>query len=84
GRLLSRHGVGDDIKGRSPQAGRKKPGKKEPQKRRYKSNRCCQRGQSVKRVSRFQMKDNQGDVHHLHLQQREVHGAPNDQKQARG
>ncbi|KAL4393542.1 hypothetical protein AHAS_Ahas02G0062400 [Arachis hypogaea] len=34
GRLLTRLGEGDDIKGRSPQAARKKPGKKEPQKRR--------------------------------------------------
>ncbi|KAL4305513.1 hypothetical protein AHAS_Ahas16G0085800 [Arachis hypogaea] len=38
GRLLTRHGVGDDIKGRSPQAARRKPGKKEPQKRQQKQS----------------------------------------------
>ncbi|QHN95746.1 uncharacterized protein DS421_18g612360 [Arachis hypogaea] len=38
GRLLTRHGVGDDIKGRSPQAARRRPGKKEPQKRQQKQS----------------------------------------------
>ncbi|RYR40376.1 hypothetical protein Ahy_A09g046130 [Arachis hypogaea] len=75
GRLLTRHGGGDDINGRSPQAARRKSGKKNHRSV-GKSNRCCQGGgQSVERVSRFQMKDDQGDVHHLHLQQREVHAA---------
>ncbi|KAL4343051.1 hypothetical protein AHAS_Ahas11G0039700 [Arachis hypogaea] len=38
GRLLTRHGGGDDIKSRSPQAARRKPGKKEPQNRRQKES----------------------------------------------
>ncbi|QHO06584.1 uncharacterized protein DS421_14g455960 [Arachis hypogaea] len=46
GRLLTRHGGGDDIKGRSPQAARRKPGKKEPQKRRQKES-VLPRGRSV-------------------------------------
>ncbi|QHO12699.1 uncharacterized protein DS421_15g509150 [Arachis hypogaea] len=46
GHLLTRHGGGDDIKGRSPQASRRKPGKKEPQKHRQKES-VLQRGRSV-------------------------------------
>ncbi|QHN95588.1 uncharacterized protein DS421_18g610990 [Arachis hypogaea] len=46
GALLTRHGGGDDIKGRSPQAVRRKPGKKEPQKRGRKES-VPPRGRSV-------------------------------------
>ncbi|KAL4293046.1 hypothetical protein AHAS_Ahas18G0088900 [Arachis hypogaea] len=87
GALLTRHGGGDDIKGRSPQAVRRKPGKKEPQKRGRKESvppRVSTGGQSVERVSRYQRKNDQGDAQHPHIQQREVYGAPNDKKLARG
>ncbi|QHN78861.1 uncharacterized protein DS421_19g665040 [Arachis hypogaea] len=85
GRLLTRHGGGEDIKGRSPQATRRKPGKKEPQNRGKKDSvppRVNTGGQSVERVSRYQRKDDQGDAQHLHLQQGELHGTPNNKKLA--
>ncbi|XLR50276.1 hypothetical protein S83_000948, partial [Arachis hypogaea] len=84
GRLLTRHEGGDDIKGRSPQDVRRKSGKKNHRSVGERI-RCRQGGgQSMERVSRYQRKDNQGDAQHLHLQQQEVHGTPNDKKLARG